>query len=40
MKTITNKILNNKELVLIGVTIVTLISLVVYNILVHGISPM
>jgi hypothetical protein len=37
MKAITNKIVNNKEVIIIGITIMTFVGLIVYNILVHGI---
>ena len=37
MKAITNKILNNKEVIIIGSVVITFVALIVYNILVHGI---
>jgi len=37
MKAITNKIVNNKELIIIGSVVITFVALIVYNILVHGI---
>jgi hypothetical protein len=37
MKAITNKILNHKEVIIIGSVVITFVTLIVYNILVHGI---
>ena len=37
MKAITNKIVNNKEVIIIGSVVITFVTLIVYNILVHGI---
>jgi len=38
MKAITNTIVNNKEVITIVAVILTLVGLVVYNIITHGIS--
>lgn len=37
MKAITNKIADNKEVIFISLTILTVVGLVVYNILTYGI---
>jgi hypothetical protein len=37
MKSITNKILSHKEVIIIGSVVITFVTLIVYNILVHGI---
>lgn len=37
MRAITNKIVNNKEVIIIGSVVITFVALIVYNILVHGI---
>ena len=37
MRAITNKIVNNKEVIIIGLVIISFVALIVYNILVNGI---
>jgi hypothetical protein len=39
MKSLKDKIINNKEIILIVSSLIIIIGLVTYNILVHGVRP-
>jgi hypothetical protein len=39
MKSLKDKIINNKEIIIIVSSLIIIIGLVTYNILVHGVRP-